>query len=240
VSLTPAAAPDLLSELESLRYAHNYFRWIADVFKRYTGGRVLEAGAGFGYLTKHFTDAELLVALDIEDMCVERLEPLLDGWPNAHVLKADLLDQVVVETLRPYELDTVINANVFEHIEDDVLAMTHLRESLPGGGTMVTLVPAHKKLYGSLDAIQGHFRRYEKDELVGKLRDAGWQVEDCFHFNSLAAAGRWWMGIARKQESTGEGQIKAFDRFAVPVVSRVERYVRPPFGQSLIAVTCAA
>jgi SAM-dependent methyltransferase len=230
---------DLIDELETLRHAHRYFAWIAREFKQYTGRRVLEAGAGFGYLSKHFTDGELLVALDIETICIDRLRVLLGDKPRVDIVQADLLEDSTVEMLREKRLDTVINANVFEHIEDDVRAMANLRRSLPVGGVMVTLVPGHKKLYGTLDAVQGHFRRYERDELAGKLREAGFVVEKCYHFNSLAAAGRWWMGIARKQESTGERQVVAYDRYAVPVVSLVERFVRPPFGQSIIAVARA-
>jgi SAM-dependent methyltransferase len=231
---------DLIDELETLRHAHRYFAWIAREFKQYTGKRVLEAGAGFGYLSKHFADTELLVALDIETICIERLQELLARKPHVEIVQADLLEESTVELLREKRLDTVINANVFEHIEDDLRAMTNLRRSLPAGGVMVTLVPGHRKLYGSLDAVQGHFRRYERAELTHKLTQAGFVVEKCYHFNCLAAAGRWWMGIARKQESTGERQVQTYDRYAVPVVSALERFVRPPFGQSIIAVARAA
>ena len=41
------------------------------------------------------------------------------------------------------------------------------------------LVPAFARLYGTLDAHLRHFRRYEKDELDSKLREAGFVIEDC-------------------------------------------------------------
>jgi hypothetical protein len=39
-----------------------------------------------------------------------------------------------------------------------------------------------------------------------------------------------------RREVQSEGQIALFDRWIVPVQSRLEAAVRPPFGQSLFAV----
>ena len=47
----------------------------------------------------------------------------------------------------------------------------------------------------------------------------------------------WWVNahILRKTEQS-EAQIAFFDRFLVPVLSRMEGIVAPPFGQSILTV----
>jgi hypothetical protein len=41
-------------------------------------------------------------------------------------------------------------------------------------------------------------------------------------------------GLKKTEQS--EGQIRVFDSLIVPVLSRVEAVVEPPFGQSIFAV----
>jgi hypothetical protein len=47
----------------------------------------------------------------------------------------------------------------------------------------------------------------------------------------------WWTNakvLGRREQS--EDQIAIFDRYLVPVMSRIEAVIPPPFGQSLFAV----
>jgi len=47
----------------------------------------------------------------------------------------------------------------------------------------------------------------------------------------------WWFNAhLLRREAQSETQIELFDRFAVPVMSRMEAVLPPPFGQSLLAV----
>ena len=80
------------------------------------------------------------------------------------------------------EFDLVVSVDNFEHVEDDIAAMRTLLRALRPGGRLVAHVPGYERrwiLFGrrvNFD-VPGHVRPgYQADELVGKLREAGFQV----------------------------------------------------------------
>ena len=56
----------------------------------------------------------------------------------------------------------MVRCNVIEHIDDDNRAVAHLTNALTPGGHLFILVPALRQLYGELDRLAGHHRRYDK------------------------------------------------------------------------------
>jgi hypothetical protein len=77
--------------------------------------------------------------------------------------------------------------NVLEHVEDDVHAMRNLRDTLAPGARLCMLVPVNKWLYGPMDAIDHHYRRYTKAEMNAKIADAGLILEHQNYFNMLVS-----------------------------------------------------
>jgi len=45
-------------------------------------------------------------------------------------------------------LESTPHLNLLEHIEDDLLALTQMRDSLAPGGKLALLAPGHRVLYG--------------------------------------------------------------------------------------------
>jgi SAM-dependent methyltransferase len=72
--------------------------------------------------------------------------------------------------------DMVMLFEVLEHIEDDVGALAHIHQMLRPNGHIALSVPAYMYRWHSGDRYAGHVRRYERDELQNKLRDAGFDV----------------------------------------------------------------
>ena len=223
-------------ELEVMSLAVNYHRWTYDVIKRYIGRRVLEVGGGIGSLSQSLLDRDRLVILDYDQFCAARLGEQFGAYPHVRVVHADITDASSVSALSGEHIDTVFCMNVLEHIENDRLALHHMFEVLSPGGDLILLVPAHPSLYGTLDDLVGHFRRYDRPGLIEKVSEVGFECRRCFYFNSVGAAGRYFIGRVRRQKETGAGQVRFYDRYVVPVLSRVERVITPPFGQSLIVV----
>ena len=60
----------------------------------------------------------------------------------------------------------MICLNVVEHLPDDLGALTNIRETLAPGGRAIILVPCGPKLYGTLDEVLGHQRRYTHKTLA--------------------------------------------------------------------------
>ncbi len=59
--------------------------------------------------------------------------------------------------------------DVVEHIDNDSAALRHINEMLNKDGVLIISVPQHKFLWGSLDELVKHKRRYSRQELVAKL-----------------------------------------------------------------------
>jgi glycosyltransferase involved in cell wall biosynthesis len=71
----------------------------------------------------------------------------------------------------------VLAFEVLEHVPDDKGLLNQVYELLAPGGCMLVSVPAHQARFSAWDAVVGHVRRYERDELVGRFLEAGFTVE---------------------------------------------------------------
>lgn len=210
-----------------------YNAWLWDDVKPYVGQRVLEVGSGIGTMTQFALDRELVVATDIDPLYLSRLESKWNGRTNIVVRHLDL-NQIESNRWRPYRLDTILCMNVLEHIEDDERTLQQLFEMLPAGGRVVLIIPALQKLYGEIDRAIGHFRRYERQEIHAKLLRAGFEVEQVKFFNVLGIPG-WFLNARVLRRSAVPGFQSRLNDLLVPLL-RLERYVRLPFGMSLLAV----
>lgn len=63
--------------------------------------------------------------------------------------------------------------DVIEHVEQDVEALRELSRVVRDGGTLVVSAPLHASRWTAFDAAVGHCRRYHPEELLARLRDAG-------------------------------------------------------------------
>jgi 2-polyprenyl-3-methyl-5-hydroxy-6-metoxy-1,4-benzoquinol methylase len=156
----------------------NNNKWIFDRIKPYLGERIMEIGSGIGNISRFcIREKRTLVVSDVNDKYLGYLREFFGGNPSVTVVKYDITRPLFTDANpAPSGIDTVICVNVLEHIEDDSLALANMRDLLTPGGRLILLVPAMKALYGSLDIKLGHYRRYEKDELVNKLRATGFDT----------------------------------------------------------------
>jgi SAM-dependent methyltransferase len=231
-------APDpryTVEDQERMSRARRYFAWQSRLAARELGRRVVEVGCGLGNFTETLLDRELVVALDAEPACIERLRQRYPGRANLHAIACEAPGPGFLE-LRRFEPDSCVCLNVLEHIADDLGALRAMAAILPPGGRVVLLVPAFPSLYGPIDRDLGHYRRYRRASLRQVAEAAGLRVKKMRYLNSAGFFG-WWANshIFRRREQSAR-QIAFFDDVVVPVMSRVEDVVQPPFGQSLFAV----
>jgi SAM-dependent methyltransferase len=71
--------------------------------------------------------------------------------------------------------DCVIACEVMEHVEDDQAFMASLHSHIRPNGQTILSVPAHMKFWTIHDEITGHYRRYERNELVDLFRKTGFE-----------------------------------------------------------------
>ncbi len=219
-----------LRRVEALR---RYTAFLWDLMRPFVGRRVLEVGSGTGVMTRYLSTREEVVASDLDPEYVELLKRTFADKPNVTVRQLDLA-RLGENGLEPRRFDTVVCANVLEHVENDAGSLRAMRELLTPGGRVVLIIPALQALYGAIDVAIGHYRRYTRDEIAAKLRDAGLEVEHVSYFNLLGVPGWWLNARVLRRRSVPGLQARVNDRL-VPLL-RVERRLKPPIGMSLLAV----
>lgn len=210
--------------LARLNRAPRFTKWMADTIRPYVGDRVLEIGAGIGNLTTNLVPRTAYYASDINQHYLERLKTL---QPTRPYLQVGHTDATAGASYPPELFDTVVCLNVVEHIEDDAGTLTNIRKTLQPKGRAIILVPNGPGLFGSLDRVLGHYRRYTREQLLGVCEKAGFSVEQILKFNRIGAPGWWLNGRILKKETFGLWQIKLLN-LLVPLIRPIDRFLPFP------------
>jgi SAM-dependent methyltransferase len=231
-STVPTPDEDLwdLQELAQARRLCDYM--FAQIPVR-AGDRVLEVGAGIGTFSERLLDAgarELLL-IEPEEACVAELHRRFDADPRVAV-HAELLPGAPSLQGQDGTFDLALSQNVLEHIEDDGGAIAAMARALRPGGRLMSLVPAHPRLYGPLDEGFGHHRRYTRARLRAIAEAAGLHVERVYSFNALGILG-WWARNRTGGGGVGGAPLRIYEALLAgwrPIEERVDL----PVGLSLI------
>lgn len=164
------------------------------------------------------------------------LEPDRESWrvaaarvgENGEVLCVRAEDYVgdPVELVCAYE--------VLEHLEDDVGSLRGWRSHLMPRGWLMVSVPAGQARFGPHDERQGHFRRYDRPDLVRVLTAAGFEdvtvVNYAFPIGPLLYV--WSNAQARRKPKAErrEDRTAESSRWMQPSRGRARRLVAAPFA----------
>lgn len=228
---------DIADELEQqhrLSQADAYLYWLFRNLQPFIGDRVLEVGCAIGNITQFLIDKPYVVGIDIAPEMVVEIKKRFAGRDNLQAFVYDILAPNVLE-LAALQFDTVICPHVLEHIYDDELALRHIRQLLPIGGRLVLLVPTVKWIWGPLDVATGHQRRYNLAEVRALVERTGFAVEDHWYVNFLAVFGWFVTGRLLKRKIIPTGQYGLYNRLT-PLLARMETWIRPPTGLSVVSI----
>jgi glycosyltransferase involved in cell wall biosynthesis len=198
--------------LDALARTPRFNAWMADTVRGFLGSRVLEIGAGIGNVAQYLCPRKAsYVATDIDDEHLARLRIRFQNTPNVRLRRCDLS---ATEDFAPFaeDADTVVCLNVLEHIEDDAVGLRNIATALAPGGRAIVLVPQDRGIYGTLDTVLGHYRRYTQAELRTKMEAAGFEVERVLQFNRVTRPGWFLNGRVLKRRHFGRFQLWWFDR----------------------------
>ena len=218
--------------LERLNHAPRFTRWMADVVRPYVGDRVLEIGAGIGNMSVHLMPRAAYWATDVNPNYLNYLETVRIGRPYMRVAYLDGMNAGSFPTGQNF--DTVVCLNVIEHIHNDLGALRNIRDTLSDDGRTIILVPFGPRLYGTLDEVLGHCRRYTEEQLASVARDAGFEVEQILKFNRAGSPAWWLNGKILRRKHFGMGQVRLLN-----VLTPIFRLIDPwlPFPPlSIIAI----
>jgi len=220
-------------EFATLAEAGNYRAAIINEFKCHLGGRVLEVGAGIGQ-----TSEAILRLPGVQDLVAVEPDPRFQEGFRRRLPNTALVGGTTRDLPEGGTFSSAVLVNVLEHIEDDLAELARLRQILCGAsGHLCILVPARPEIFSKLDAHFGHFRRYTRAELHAKLRLAGFEIIALHYFNCIGYFA-WWLRFKVMQSMSFDvNQVRLFDRVIFPLAYALEsRLMRPPIGQSLIAI----
>ena len=234
---------ELIDQMERVQRGHFWFRARAAILLRLLrpwlgpGARVLDAGCGTGLLLSRLPEGLCLAGLDISPRALEHARGRLPV--------ADLREGALPGPLpfAPASQDLILLTDVLEHVEDDVAALAALRSLLAPGGRLVLTVPALPSLWTRHDEEHGHFRRYTRAGLSGRLAAAGLKTERITFYNALllplVLASRWARRLLGKDGDDMEIPAAPFNSLLYHLFA-LERHWLPwagfPAGVSLLAV----
>ena len=236
-----STAPSGLDTMtRSLMQASRYHAWMLSQVEDFVGMNVLEVGAGSGNLTQFLVGRANVTALD-ESQAALDVAARRAGDARLETVIADIADSAAVADLAKRGFDTILSSNVLEHIEDDSAAVANMHAILkPRLGHLLLIVPAHARLFGSMDRAAGHYRRYSRAGLTSLVKRAGFSIRRAQYVNVVGAIAWYVNGSILRNDDLNAGSVNAqarlFDRIGVPVLRVLESVISPPFGQSLVVI----
>lgn len=219
---------------------NGYYQWIINNFRPYFGIRIWDAGAGVGHVsTMLIPHSQFLLVTEYTPENIRILHERFDANDAVQVKKCDLIDATASRFER-YQLDTIVNLDVIEHLRADMPALQAFYRNLVPGGHLLLKVPAHPFLFGTMDEASLHFRRYSKQMLKSRLEQAGFKIRLLRPMNMAAVVPYFIKGRILKRKGIFSRQINAsrlglYNRL-MPVLEACERVLPMFFGLSLIAV----
>jgi SAM-dependent methyltransferase len=147
-------------------------RWrILTNLRSFNTGSVLEVGCGAGALLHDVSN------LGFECSAIETSEKANDIAKYIQSNSGQKYDIYLNENPDwENSFNYVFSFDVLEHIEDDNSALTKWSSWLKNMGILFLTVPAHTNRWGIDDEAVGHYRRYNREGLDVKLRNAGFET----------------------------------------------------------------
>ena len=222
------------SELDSLAEAKNYYSWVLRQFEPYLGPSVIEVGAGIGTFSEYLLGSPKVEKLITVEPAENTLPHLTERFRNNK--RVQVLPGYLSDHYTSLSANTLAAVNVLEHVEDDAAFLHEAHEAVIPGGHLLLFVPAIPAIYGSLDKVFEHFRRYTKPSLRKVIEQAGWKPRRIAYMNFPGIAAWFIAGRILNKTSIAPGDAKAYDSLVVPWISRLEQIVSPPIGSNIIAI----
>jgi len=226
---------ELFQALHAVGYAPRYREWIFKKIENDLGEIVFDTGSGLGDFLDLFlkNPKRKIILSDMSEVMTGYLEARFRLIPEVQIVRWDISK----ENFTRFEesVDTVTCFNVLEHVEDDVQALKNIGRLVKTQGKLILFVPALKELYGSLDEMAGHYRRYTRKTLSACMHDAGWSISRMEYFNFFGILTWFLSAKIFRQKQLNSKVCASLDRI-VPLLAWIERWSKPLIGQSLIVV----
>ena len=200
------------------------YQAVYDAILRCGGRTFFEVGCGAGRLSRALCERGLTGrGVEVSRAAVEEGREHLRDFIEAGrfaICEGDVFD--IAPDRGDYDLG--LSLMVMEHVEDDLAFVKRLSEFVKPGGHLIIGVPGRRDRWSVEDETVGHFRRYDRADLVDLLQRAGlrdvhvWSVAVPVA-NLLFRAGNLLLrlsGELKKKALTAEQQTQASGMREIP------------------------
>ncbi|MEO5357535.1 MAG: class I SAM-dependent methyltransferase [Nitrospirae bacterium YQR-1] len=215
--------------------AQPYFALQLKQFDGYVGKRIADIGCGYGNFAGLMSDKDLYAGVDSNSEFIGELKTTYKDTPNMKFLHHDITSEAGIKALKTLNPDTILCFNLLEHVENDEKVIESACAVLTTGGTLCILVPAFQFLFGTLDTFGYHYRRYTKSSLKKILLPHPLEILKMHYFNFPGAVGWFIKGRILRQKTHSDDNFHIMNAL-IPLISKVEEIIKPPVGQSLVAI----
>ncbi len=146
----------------------------------------LEIGIGGGNLIADLKKiSKKGSGVDISDEAIEAVKNLADK-------KIQINKKNFLEMDEHSKYDLIIGLELIEHLNDDGLALEKINQLLMKDGLLIISVPAHQKKWSIIDEWAGHYRRYEKKEIIKILQEKNFEIKKIYNYGFPLLNILWW------------------------------------------------
>ena len=236
--------PSKPASLVDAVYYHNDVhgsRILVKILQAHLHGRVLEVGAGAGYITTELAGySQHVVAVEPTPELHKQLRDRTAQLDNVSVFHGTLRDLVQSEDSSSGStdmlFDSIVYINVLEHIENDAAELELAQTLLRPGGSVLIVVPAHQWLYARVDRLTGHFRRYSKRTLVDALSSSKLTLRNMKYFDSVGLIPYLVLYKWLRSTATSGANATVYSRVIMPLSYMLFKFSRGRLiGKNLIA-----
>lgn len=187
----------------AVNYNNYIYRWVDEC----NYNNILDFGAGNGEYCNRINPNKIC-AIELDDQ-----------------LRANLKCKSYkdLEDLEDNEYDLIYSLNVLEHIEDDFDIVKKLALRLNNNGCIKILVPARMELYSEMDKKVGHYRRYNKQELIDLLERANFEVIEYKYFDFVGYVLSLLYKMIDNSGNINPSTLKIYDKYLFPVSVLIDK-----------------
>lgn len=201
--------------------------------------KVLEVGCGSGGNLTMLKEYGEIFAMELDDDA----RNIANNRNICNVKKGRLPEDI------PFNdgFDLICMLDVLEHIDDDLAALSSVKEKLNQQGKLLITVPAYKFLWSAHDVACHHKRRYTRKQLINLVLKSGLKVQYTSYFNTILfpviAAVRILNNIFGGSGSSAKNDVNLPPTFVnkfLRIIFSAERLILPamffPFGVSVLII----
>ena len=225
---------NLHSQMEFFYNTKNWKNYWVNGLKELIKGKVMDIGTGIGSNLPFYLNLKTIKKLVCLEPDIKLYKKIKKKFNRSKKNKIFFKNTDLLKLRSKEKFDTIIYADVLEHIKNDFkeikLAINHLKI----GGRLIILSPAHNYLFNIFDKNVGHYRRYNKKMFI-RLKVSKTKIEKLYYLDSLG----FFLSLLNKtilNRNPKKKEIKFWDNVVVPI-SKVTDYLSLNlFGKSIICV----